>query len=91
MVNNGVPRVQKYQNTKLPTEKVERRFMIRTETDQSLDRLALVLGIPRGQVIDIMTDSMTAVYTTFVHLTGEKPEFDTLNDVISSLLLNKPL
>lgn len=26
MVNDGVPRVQKYQNTKPPTEKVERRF-----------------------------------------------------------------
>lgn len=89
MVNDGVPRVQKYQNTKPPTEKVERRFMIRAETDQSLDRLALVLGIPRGQVIDIMTDSMTLVYTAFVQITGEKPELNTLNDVFSSLLIHK--
>lgn len=44
MVNDGVPRVQKYQNTKPPTEKVERRFMIRAETDQSLDGQK---GIPR--------------------------------------------
>lgn len=39
MVNDGVPRVQKYQNTKPPTEKVERRFMIRAESDHLANRV----------------------------------------------------
>lgn len=91
MVNNRVPRAQTCRNTKGLTDKVERKFIICNDTDRALDNLSLIFGIPRGQIIDIMTDSMTLVYTTFVQITGQKPELNTLNDVFSSLLIHKPL
>lgn len=74
----------KYNNPNNPdTNKIERRFLINTETDILLDKLSLVTGLPRGRLIDMMTESMAAVYSMAVKLTGEKPDFENLEETIS--------